>query len=890
LHNLTITKSQGNGTITNDDVASLSVNDVTVTETNSGTVNAVFTVTLAGSTTAPFTVDYITSDNTATIADADYNAVTGTLNFAGTAGETQTITVAVNGDTVLEGNDIFHVNLNTLSNNFLGNLTISDPQGDGTILNDDVATLTVNDVAVVETNSGTVNAVFNVMLNGSTTSGFSIDFATSDNSATIADSDYVANSGTLSFAGTNNEVQTITVVVNGDSVVELDEAFLVDLSNLTNNFAGNLTVTKPQGNGTITNDDVATLAINDITITEGDLGTVNAVFNVALTGSTTSGFSVDYATADSSATIADSDYVAGTGTLNFTGTAGEVQTVTVVVNSDTTVELDEAFLVDISNLSSNFAGNLTIAKSQGNATITNDDVATLAINDITITETDLGTVNAVFNVVLTGSTNAGFSLDYATTDNSATIADSDYVAGTGTVNFAGTAGEVQTITIAVNGDTTVELDEAFLVDISNLTNNFAGNLTIAKAQGSATIANDDVASLSINDVIVTETNSGTVNAVFNVVLTGSTTVGFSVDYTTTDSSATLADSDYVGGTGTLNFAGTAGEVQTITVAVNGDTAVELDEAFLVDIANLSNNFAGNLTITKSQGNGTITNDDTAGLSVNDVAVTETNSGTVNAVFTVTLTGSTTAPFTVDYVTSDNTATIADADYSAVTGTLNFTGTAGETQTITVLVNGDTVLEGNDIFHVNLNTLSNNFAGNLTILDPQGDGTILNDDTATLTINDIAVVETNSGTVNAVFNVMLNGATTSGFSVDYVSADNSATIADLDYVAGSGTLNFVGTAGEIQTVSIPVNGDSIVELDELFIVDISNLSNNFAGNLTIAKSRGVATITNDDVADLSINDITITEGNTGTVNAVFNVVLNGQTATLEQLEKFKQLQL
>ena len=104
-----------------------------------------------------------------------------------------------------------------------------------------------------------------------------------------------------------------------------------------------------------------------------------------------------------------------------------------------------------------------------------------------------------------------------------------------------------------------------------------------------------------------ETNSGTVNAVFNVALTGSTNAPFSVDYATTDNSATVADGDYVAGTGTVNFTGAAGEVQTITVVVNGDTTVELNEAFLVDISNLSNNFAGNLTITKSQGNGTITN-------------------------------------------------------------------------------------------------------------------------------------------------------------------------------------------------------------------------------------------------------------------------------------------
>ena len=272
----------------------------------------------------------------------------------------------------------------------------------------------------------------------------------------------------------------------------------------------------------------------------------------------------------------------------------------------------------------------------------------------------------------------------------------------------------------------------------------------------------------------------------------------------------------------------------------------------MDISNLSNNFASNLTITKSQGNGTITNDDVASLSVDDVTVTEANSGIVNAVFTVTLTGSTTAPFTVDYITSDNTATIADADYNAVTGTLNFAGTVGETQTISVPVNGDTVVEGNDIFHVNLNTLSNNFAGNLTIADAQGDGAISNDDVATLAINDVVVTETNSGAVNAVFNVALAGATTSGFTVDYATTDNSATTADLDYVAGTGTLNFAGTAGEVQTITVVVNGDSTVELDEAFLVDISNISNNFAGSLTVVKSQGCLLYTSPSPRDATLS--------------------------------------
>jgi hypothetical protein len=97
----------------------------------------------------------------------------------------------------------------------------------------------------------------------------------------------------------------------------------------------------------------------------------------------------------------------------------------------------------------------------------------------------------------------GSDVDYTTNDDSATTADGDYVATSGTLNFAGTAGETQTISVTVNGDTKLEADETFTVDLSNPTN----LVTISDAQGLGTITNDDAASFSINDVTQVETDS-----------------------------------------------------------------------------------------------------------------------------------------------------------------------------------------------------------------------------------------------------------------------------------------------------------------------------------------------------------------------------------------------
>jgi hypothetical protein len=110
----------------------------------------------------------------------------------------------------------------------------------------------------------------------------------------------------------------------------------------------------------------------------------------------------------------------------------------------------------------------------------------------------------------------------------------------------------------------------------------------------------------------------------------------------------------------------------------------------------------------------------ATLAISDVAVFEGNKGTVNAVFTVTLSEPATAAVTVNYGTADGTAQ-AGGDYEAAAGTLTFA--PGETsKTITVAVKGDTRVEANESFFVNLSG-----AVNAVIGDGQGLGTILDDD-------------------------------------------------------------------------------------------------------------------------------------------------------------------
>ncbi|MDJ1183026.1 Calx-beta domain-containing protein [Roseofilum casamattae] len=339
---------QVTATITDDDAApTISINDVTVNE-NAGTLT--FAVDLSAASGREITVDYATADNTA-IAGSDYTSTNGTLTFS--AGDTsENITVNITDDSLDEINETFLVNLTNPSN-----ATIADNQGQGTITDDDAApTISINDVTVDE-NAGT--ATFTVNLSAVSGQDITVDYATADNTA-IAGSDYTSTNGTLTFsAGDTSE--NITVNITDDSLDEINETFLVNLTN-----PSNATIADNQGQGTITDNDAApTISINDVTVDE-NAGT--ATFTVNLSAVSGQEITVDYATADNTA-IAGSDYTNTSGTLTFA--VGETsQNITVNPIDDTLNEASETFFVDLTN-----ATNAAIADTQGQGTIIDNDRA-----------------------------------------------------------------------------------------------------------------------------------------------------------------------------------------------------------------------------------------------------------------------------------------------------------------------------------------------------------------------------------------------------------------------------------------------------------------------------------------------------------------------------------
>jgi M6 family metalloprotease-like protein len=344
--------------------------------------------------------------------------------------------------------------------------------------------LSINDVTLLEGDQGTKNATFAVTLTPASVQVVKVDYRTMAGTAT-AGVDYETVSGTLTFLP-GETAKTIAVPVTGDTEVEADETFLVELSNALP--GPDAIAVVRHGTGTIRSDDIG-ITIDDTTVDEA-VGNSAAVFKVHLTAASTQTVTVDYATPDAPAATAKpgDDYRATNGALTFA--PGETsKEISVLVYDDTVYEGNEAFFVHLNN-----AVNATIVPdNRGVATIRdNEPEPRLSINDVTVTEGFPNTsTTAVFAITLSVSCAQTVTVVADTADGTAT-AGSDYTAKTGKLLTFAPGETTQTVSVVVAGDSEFEADETFFVNLSSAVGAAPG-----RAQGVGTIANDDVPTIDV---------------------------------------------------------------------------------------------------------------------------------------------------------------------------------------------------------------------------------------------------------------------------------------------------------------------------------------------------------------------------------------------------------
>lgn len=436
--------------------------------------------------------------------------------------------------------------------------------------------------------------------------------------------------------------------------------------------------------------------------------------------------------------------------------------------------------------------------------------------------------NMTFTITLSQSQAHAITVEYDTTDATA-LPGLDYTTTKGSVTF-NPGDTTKQVNVPILTDSMDENDEYFLFFVTKVV---GANLGDVDAKG--TITDDDAPpTLSINDVPVTEGNSGETNGTITVTLSAPSGKIVAVDYSTANGTATTTNFDYAERTGHLAFQ-LGQTTKAVPITLLGDTNDEPNETFTYQLTNVSN-----ATLGDAQGTVTIVDDDTAPgpqLSIDDVLIVEGNTGSKIATLTVTLSEAAPGNVSVQFQTADGTATFAGGDYSQHSGSVTFT--AGQTsKTIEATVLGDNFAESDEQFFYNLSSPSG-----ATIADTQGIVAILDDDggsNVSVTVTDVTVSEGDSGTTPATVTISLSGASENLIEVDYETEDGSATFDDADYNSRTGTLAF--NAGVTsRTLDINIVGDETDEDQEFLFLNISNAT----GGASIADPLSKITINDDD---------------------------------------------
>jgi len=737
-------------TIANDDSATLSISasSPSIAEGDSDQT-ITFDVTVDAAVQGGFAV--AVSNTGTTTSGSDFTVGTTTpLSFTGNANETRQITVTVAGDAVVEDVETITFALGAVTNASLVQVASLSSSGSATttISDDDSATFTISAPTITESDSDQT-VTFDVTVDSAVDGGFKVAFNIKHE--TTEASDYsVVNTTPLSFAGSANETQQISVTIVGDNVVEDNETFTATLGAVSGSTAAQRARITGSGSATatITNDDSATLTITALSpsITEGDSPAIDldepwkpvsnpdqtVNFLVTVDAAVEGGF--DVAITNDPGTAEASDYVITTTALTFSGTAGESKSIAVSIDGDEIVEDNETFtlsLGDVSNSTSEQIGKITSGDS-ASTTINDDDNATLSISAPIITESDRDQT-ATFLVTVDAAVEGGFEAAIGVPTGTATNGSDYNLVTTGPLSFSGYAHQTNQISVTIIGDLIVEDDETLKVTLVPLNAPSAEQLArISAGSGTATIANDDTATLRISAPLITEgDNDQTVT--FDVTVDAAVQGGFAVAF---DDTAVTASSnvDYSLATATpLGFTGTANETRQISVTIVGDDIVEDNETFaltLGEVRNTSDTQIASITSGRKT-YGTIRNDDTAQITIDDVTHNEGATGTTSYTFTVSISNPTDQPITVTANTADDTATVGDQDYNTVSNqTVTFPANGALTAQITVLANGDIVYEPTESFNLLLSNPRWGGGADLsraTISDGTGVSTLTNDD-------------------------------------------------------------------------------------------------------------------------------------------------------------------
>jgi hypothetical protein len=646
---------------------------------NAGTLTV--TVQRSGGSEGGGSIDYAISDGTAT-AGSDYSGTSGTLSFSD--GQiSNSFSIAITDDSLQEGTESVILNLSNPVSVLLGGRDVAEVS-----IIDDEPTPAMGAIqfsgSSYTVGEGDTEIALPVVRISGTTGAVSVVCTTADSSAS-AGSDYTATQSTVNFA--SGEIQqSCRIPITDDTTYENDESLVVTLSSPSNG-----SVLGPTSSTVVTIDDndpvpsAGSLQFDQIEYQQTEGGTA-ATITVSRTGGSSGSVTVNYATADGTAT-AGSDYTSASGTLGFANgeTSASFQ---VALLDDSAYEVNETVLLSLSNPG---GGAVVGATDSAQLNIVDNEpapatgVLVFTAGDYFVDELD-GSVTV--NVERQGGSSGAAQVNYTTSDGTA-MAGADYSVASGSLSFAD--GEIsQSFEVFINDDAIYDGTERLNLTLSEP---FGASLGDPSAS-TITIADDDnppaagALDFSASNYSADE-NGGSVTV--SVTRSGGSSGAVSVDYAVLDNTAT-ASFDYGFTTGSFSFADGESGSKSFDVALIDDSLLEGDELARLSLSNVQ---GGAVLGALSESIITISDDEAQsasavlGFTVNSLSVNENGaSATLTISRGVTITGS----VSVDLTASSSDA-VAGTDYNVTTGTLQFTPAETE-KLITVEILDNTIVDGN----------------------------------------------------------------------------------------------------------------------------------------------------------------------------------------------------
>ena len=813
-------------TISDNDLPTVTVSATDAAAAEAGPDTGLFTISRTGPTGAALSVSFAMSG--AASDGVDYGTL-GTSVTIPVGASSMTLTLTPVDDALFEGSEAATLTLQPNAAYGIGSPSVATV----TIADNDLPTVTVSASHSSAAEAGPNTGTFSVTRSGSTAAALTVNYAMSGSASDGADYTSLGTSVTIPIGASS---ATITLTPTDDALFEGSESATLTISADAAYSLGS----PAAATITIADNDLPTVSVVATDAAASEPGTDTGTYTFSRTGPTTAALAVNFAM---SGTASDSTDYSTLGTSVTIPIGASSATLTLTPSDDALFEGDETAILTLQSDAAYALG----APSAATVTISDDDLPQVSVSATDASAAEAGPNSGTFTFTRTGPNAAALTVNYGLTG---TATDgTDYVSLGTSVTFAIGASSV-TRTLTPIDDAISEGDETATLTISA---NAA--YTIGTASANVTISDNDLPTITVSATDASAAEAGSDTGTFTLTRSGPTTAALSVTYAM---SGTATDgSDYPTLGTSVTFAVGASSA-SVTLTPTDDALFEGDETATLTI---QSNAAYSLG-SPSAATITISDDDLPTVTVVATDAAAAEAGADPGTYTVSRTGTTGAPLTVNYSMSGTAA--EGADYGSL-GTSVTIPIGASSATLTLTPVDDTAPEDDETAIL---TLATNAA--YTLGSPSAATvTIANDDLPAITVSVTGGTASEAGPTTSSFTVSRTGPTTSNLTINYAVSGTASEGVDFNALGTSVTIP-VGAPSATVTVT-PID-DALVEGDETVIVTIQSDPAYALGSPATA----TVTIADDDVPSVTVSATDAAAAEAGPDTGTYTFTRSGAT--------------